>query len=342
MNILILTPVCFAMALARYGASGHTYIVMREEANAQRHRGRDLNLRHQHLLKIMRASGVEFHEYSSAEIAAVVSLENRDLAVDFQLTGKLWRLGILPVDNNGAEDRKRVELLSFGSDNLIPFSNFTNYFMSTRAFKENRIWKKHFRNLRADAMIIPSNNSEVVKYYRQTKLVTLAIEDIRKANLHITSSIMNNLPREFVENNSKELLVLSPESAELSLKHVSEIVKAANKVIGNNPEDFEILIKPHPSSPVADVLINEITSKFNFLTLNQKLNIDSKVLQSIPIEFIFFSKPNSFFVGVPSSSIVFLNSSRVELVSVPLRKLRAQYKRSYKYFLQLNQFDSPF
>lgn len=342
MLILILTPICFAMALARYGTSGNTYIVMREDENIQRHRGRDLNLRHRHLMKIMSARGVEFHEYTPDEISAILNSSNRDLAIDFQLTGKLWRLGLLPIQDNGTQGRRRVELLSFGTDNLIPFSNFYHTFMSARAFKEYGLWKKHFRNLRADAMIVPSNNTNIARRYRRTKLETIEIEKIRITNLEVTSIITSDLPKEIVKDNNRELIVLSPEGTELNIEHINELVQATNKVINNNPGNFQILIKPHPSSPIADLLIDEISSKFDFTVLNHELNIQSKLLQSIPIEFIFFARPNSYFVGIPSSAIVFLNSDRVTLIAVPDKKLSAQLKRSYKYFLQFNKFDSPF
>lgn len=342
MYILILTPVCFAMALARYGATGHTYIVMREDENSKRHRGRDLNQRHQHLLRLMRASGVEFQEVVSSEIRSILTSTNKDLAVDFQLTGKLWHLGILPMENKRAEGKRRVELISFGSDNLIPFSHFSHTFMSARAFKENRIWKKHFRNLRAEVMVVPSNNTREVRKYRRTRLETIAVEQIRKANFEVAAKVTMDLPKELLHNNKENLLVISPESVDVDNRHVGDLVKAAKKVIDSNPTKFEILIKPHPSSPKADELINEIASNFNFLVLNHSLGIDSKLLQSIPIEFIFFARPNSYFVGVPSSAIVFLNPNRVFLTRIPDKKLNAQYKRSYEYFLHFNQFDSPF
>ena len=342
MYILILTPVCFALALARYGTIGHTYIVMREDENSKRHRGRDLNQRHQHLLRLMRASGVEFQEVVSSEIRSILTSTNKDLAVDFQLTGKLWHLGILPMENKRAEGKRRVELISFGTDNLIPFSNFSHTFMSARAFKENRIWKKHFRNLRAEVMVVPSNNTTEVRKYRRTRLETIAIEQIRKANFEVAAKVTIDLPKELLHNDKENLLVISPESVDLGNRHVGDLVKAAKKVIDSNPTKFEILIKPHPSSPKADDLINEIASNFDFSVLNHSLKIDSKLLQSIPLEFIFFAKPNSYFVGVPSSAIVFLDPNRVFLTRVTDKKLNAQYKRSYEYFLHFNQFDSPF
>ncbi len=330
------------MALARYGAKGHTYIVMREDENSQRHRGRDLNQRHKHLLRLMRASGVEFQEVVSSEIRSILNSTNKDLAVDFQLTGKLWHLGILPVENKRAEGKRRVELISFGSDNLIPFSNFSHTFMSARAFKENRIWKKHFRNLRAEVMVVPSNNTRDVRKYRRTRLETIAVDQIRKANFEVAAKVTLDLPQELLHNNKENLLVISPESVDVDNRHVGELVKAVKKVINSNPTKFEILIKPHPSSPKADDLINEIASKLDFLVLNHSLEIDSKLLQSIPLEFIFFARPNSYFVGVPSSAIVFLNPNQVFLTRVSDKKLNAQYKRSYEYFLHFNQFDSPF
>jgi hypothetical protein len=104
---------------------------------------------------------------------------------------------------------------------------------------------------------------------------------------------------------------------------------------------MDILVKPHPSSTVAAELIQEITSRLGFETLNLKLSINSKQLQATPIEFIFLARQNSYYVGVPSASVAFLKPNQVWLTRVPDRKLNALYMRSYKFFLRFNQFTPP-
>ena len=341
MQILILTPVCLAMAVARYGKVGHDYFVLREDENSQRHRGRDLQLRHALLIEMLNVGGIKYHETSLSKISQVLAESEVDVAIDFQLCGKLWQLGLLPVKQHGTQPRKRVELLSFGADNLLAFSSFRECLRSPRAFKEISIWRKLFKRIEADSIIVPSNRSRFYRSYLRTTLETISIEDIRSANKEITARITSGLGRELLTETGNALLVICPESNDLNIKHICELVKISRAIIAGNISGMDILVKPHPSTTVSAELIQEIASRIGLETLNGKLGINAKQLQSTPIEFIFLARENTYYVGVPSASVAFLKPEQVWLTKVPDRKLNALYMRSYRFFVRLNKFAPP-
>jgi len=340
-QILILTPVCLAMAIARYGKVGHHFFVLREDENSQRHRGRDLQLRHALLIEMLNLSGINYHESSLSEIPQVLAESEADIAIDFQLCGKLWQLGILPVKKHGWQPRKRVELLSFGADNLLPFSNFRDSLRSPRAFKEISIWRKLFRKIEADSIVVPSHRSGYNRNYLRTKLETISIEDIRSANKEIATRVTSGLGRELLTESTNALLIICPDSNEINIEHICDLVKISREIIADNASGMDILVKPHPSSTVSTELIQEIASRVGIETLNSKLGIDAKQLQATPLEFIFLARKNTYYVGVPSASVAFLKPDRVRLTKVPNRELNSLYMRSYRFFVRFNKFAPP-
>lgn len=341
MQILILTPVCLAMAIARYGKVGHDFFVLREDENTQRHRGRDLQLRHALLIEMLNLSGIKYYESSLSVITQVLEESEADIAIDFQLCGKLWQVGILPLRQHDSQPRKRVELLSFGADNLLPFSNFRDSLRSPRAFKEISTWRKLFRNIEADSIVVPSNSSDFYRKYLHTTLETICIEDIRSANKEIATRITSGLRKELVTETRNDLLIICPESSELNTEHICDLAKISRAIIGADISGIDILVKPHPASTVSTELIQEIESRIGIETLNTKLDINSKQLQATPIEFILLARENLYYVGVPSSSVAFLKPDQVWLTKVPNRKLNALYTRSYRFFIRFNKLSRP-
>lgn len=324
------------MATARYGKEGNTFIILRQESNPARHRGRDINFRQELVLKLLKASSLSYVEATAASVGDLIKFSSQDLALDFQISGMLWQNGILPL-KKGAKVSRKVELLSFGADNLLPFSKWTDHVRTFFALKENFIWSKFLIALRANTLIVPAISPRPQHKFMGTVLETIDVNTIFSSNnLAIRHLISEYLPSLHVPSDIP-MIILSPDNLEIKPKHIEAITALANQLISRLNGKVRVLVKPHPSTSNALELINLISSQLSVKPINQVLDLNPEFLKSIPMEFLLFGKNDHYFIGVPSSVLAFVHPNRVTLVKTFDNKLDALYRRNYRFFLRFHK-----
>jgi hypothetical protein len=338
MRILIQTPICLLMAIARYGITGNTFILVSGNDNPLRHRGRDLNLRREITIQILESLQIPYQEMDCDNLAIYLRISKENLAVDFQLSGRLWQLGLLPI-NTDMSSTRQLELLSFGADNLLPFSDFSDNFRSLRAFRDNRIWSEYLRSILANKIIVPSTVQRPTKIFASTELQTIEVSEIKKVSMTAVNKVLSQFLWKIDDPSTKSLIVVAPDNIEISSQHVFKISEAVNKLSLSLNNEVNVLIKPHPSTLNASELIESISSLLLIEPINIRFNIAINQIQAIPIEFFYLKYPNSHYVGVPSSSISFLDKDKIQLVETGNRKLDSLYRRNYRFFLQFHGFN---
>ncbi len=337
MLIVIQTPICLVMAIARYGSTGNTFVLLREDLNPARHRGRDIKFRQELVINLLKASSLSFVETTSELVGDLIQSSNQDLALDFQISGKLWQNGILPLKKETRISRK-VELLSFGADNLLPFSNLTDHFRTLLALKENFIWSKFLRALHADTLIVPAISPRPKRKFMGTELETINVDTVFTANRMAISRLISEYLPMLPEPTNVPIIILSPDNLEFKPKHFSAIATKANHLISRLDGNVNVLVKPHPSTSNPSELIDLISSQLSIKPINQILDIKPELLKSVPLEFLISTNRDHYFVGGPSSSLAFVNPNRAFLIRTFDRKLDALYRRNYRFFLRFHEF----
>lgn len=338
MLIVIQTPICLAMAVARYGKIDNTFVLLREDLNPARHRGRDIKFREELVVKLLKDSGLSYVETSAELVGDLIESSSQDLVLDFQISGKLWQNRIIPL-GKGAGITRKVELLSFGADNLLPFSKLTDHFRTLLALRENFIWSKFLRALHADTLIVPAISHRPKHKFMGTELETIDVNTIFSLNRMAIDLLISDYLPMLSEPTNIPMIILSPDNLELNPKHISAIAAKANHLMSKLEGNVNVLVKPHPSTSNPSELIDFISTQLSTKPINQIQNIDPELLKSVPIEFLLLANNDHYFVGVPSSCLAFINPNRSFLVKTFDKKLDALYRRNYRFFLRFHQFD---
>ncbi len=337
MLIVIQTPICLVMAVARYGCTRNTFVLLSDDLNPDRHRGRDISFRQKLVVQLLEASDLIFNETSVESISDLINGSNQDLAVDFQESRKLLKSGILPLRHDRVTNR-RVELLSYGADNLLPFSPLTDYFRSSLAMRENLIWARFLRTLRADTLVVPSLSHQSKRRFLSTELETIDVAKIYSVNKVAISKVVSEYLPMLQSLARSSMIILAPDNLEIMPKHISAIADQTNRLIRSLGNDVNVLIKPHPATSNASELIDLISSRLLKQPINQTCGLDAGSLKSIPMEFLLLDNNDYYFVGVPSSSLAFINPNRAFLVKTYDQKLDALYRRNSRFFLKFHSY----
>ncbi len=338
MRIFILTPMCLLLALAKFGDQNNYYYVLREESNISRHRGRNLKLRHELLLKMFHQRNICFQEVTDLDLVEIFTNSTEDFAVDFQLAGRFQRLNLIPLDNYMRG--RKLFLLSFGADNLIPFGRFLDAFRSPKSFKEIVIWKKFLKKLQADFMLVPSIKDLPSKKYGKTKLSSVPLNKLNNSEytyIHKLTSDLLLLNSEFKDS---QFLIVAPDNSEFNKNHLSALAAEARRLLANTETEFSILFKPHPASKSAPEELAFIESELGSKTFNTLSTIDLEALKSVPLEFLFIAYPSSLYVGTPSASLALIPDKQISLVGTFKKELDKLLLRSFRAFFSLHEISS--
>lgn len=332
MQIFVLYPMCLILALAKFG-SQNEFFVLDDLTPSSRIKGRNVGLRESLLIRILGYLEIPFKKISTDSLSDILANSSKDIAVDFQLAGRFFRLGLLPLDKNS---HRKIFLLSFGADNLLPFGKKIEAFRSLKSFKEIHIWKNFFRNLRADFLVIPSIRNLPQKSYSNTELITISLDDL-KSNLY---DLIKEMVVEILDSNKKlkvnQLIILSPDNSSFNKEHLLKIVAEANQQIFKFEGECHILYKPHPATNAEISELHFVEFHLGFQTLNSIAQIDLETLKAIPLEFFLIAFPNTYYVGAPTSSLSLLPQNQFSLVKTFNRELDRLLLRSYKTFFALH------
>lgn len=335
MRIFVLTPMCLLLALAKFGDQNNHYYLLREDSNVSRHRGRNLNLRHELLLKMFHQRNIPFQEVTELDLIGIFSTSTEDFAVDFQLAGRFQRLNLIPL-RNYMRGRK-LFLLSFGADNLIPFGRFLDTFRSPKSFKEIVIWKKFLKILQADFMLVPSIKNLPSKKYGKTVLSAVPLNKLNNSEYTYLHKLTSDLLFSNSELNDSQLLIIAPDNSAYNRNHLSALAAEARRLLTKTETEISILFKPHPASKSAPEELAFIESELGSKTFNTLSTIDLEALKSVPLEFLFIAYPSSLYVGTPSASLALIPDRQISLVRTFNKKLDNLLLRSFRAFFSLHE-----
>lgn len=337
MLIVIQSPICLLMAIAHYGVSENTFIFVQDESSISRTRGRNIALRQEFVTQIFETSRLSYLNLTPDLAADYINHSNQDVAVDFQISGRLWQKRVFPLRQD-SEFIRKLDLLSFGADNLLPFSNMTDKFRSVRAFKEHSIWSRLLRGFCADTVLVPAFSHGTKRTFVKTELLTLDCKTIFDVNFFTISRLISKYLPDLLKVSSIPTIIVSPDNLDIREKHISEIVAITNDLIFKLGEKVNVLIKPHPATSNANVLIEKISSLLSAKSINQAYDLNAELLKSIPLELLLNVFKDYYYVGVPSSALAFIDPIRASLVKTFDKKLDAHYTRNYRFFLKFHGF----
>lgn len=335
MRIFVVYPMCLLLAIAKFGCQNNHFYVLREDSHILRRRGRNLELRHEILLKMFKQRDISFQEVTELELVEIFSNSTEDFAVDFQLAGRFQRLNLIPLDNYMRG--RKLFLLSFGADNLIPFGRFLDTFRSPKSYKEIVIWKKFLKKLQADFILVPSIKHLPSKKYGKTILSSVPLNKLNNSEytyIHKLTSDLLSLNSEF---QNSQFLIIAPDNSEFNRDHLSALVAEARRLLTKNETKFFILFKPHPASQSAPEELAFIESELGSNTFNTLFTIELEALKSFPLEFLFIAYPSSLYVGTPSASLALIPDSQISLVRTFNKKVDNLLLRSFRVFFSVHE-----
>lgn len=335
MKIFVLTPMCLSLAIAKFGDRENSFYVLKEDSNILRHRGRNLELRHELMLKILNQKNISFQEVTDNDLIEIFSNSTEDFVVDFQLAGRFLRLNLIPLSNH--RQGNKLFLLSFGADNLIPFGKLLDMFRSPKSFKEIVIWKKFLRTLKADYLLVPSIKNLPSRKYGKTVLSSVQFNN----QGHNELAYIRKITSDFLFAGSAlkiiHFLIIAPDNSEFNKAHLSALATETKRQLSRDETEIHILFKPHPASKSTAEELAFLESELGFETFNTVFKIDLEALKSLPLEFLFIASPSSLYVGTPSASLSLIPDGQISLVSTFNKKLDKLLLRSFRAFFSIHE-----
>lgn len=327
-------------AVVKFGQYKNNFVIIEEENNPKRDRGRNQQLKYEHSLFIADYLNLNYVKLNKKELKTLRMPVFDDVAIDSTITGALNYYNYF---HREFKNLSKLYILTFGADNLMPFGRAPKSLEYLRYRKEQNKWGNFLISANVDFVLAPGNHLKKELTFSKTNLELIStLEICNLINVFEMEFFTRFLPsmHSILDDN---FTILSLDNLSCEKRHFDMIESIVlKKITESSPKkkrSLNILIKPHPACQDVEIMINYIQNrfrKFGIQTLNELYNIDSESLKGIPLEFIKAKFMKSKYVGIPSSAAAFFHSNDVMFVKSFNRKLDRLLFRSYYNFNKIH------
>jgi hypothetical protein len=334
--VLVNYPINLLISIALFGPNNE-FILVTEDSNSARHKGRNLALKRQLCEKLLDALACKYRIVHIKDLSFNYDSCFNEIVVDSTVSS-----AVLRAIKQSNKDLRKVStcILSFGADNLLPFASISLDQISIRAFNERRAWSKFYKDNNVNTLVTLGRNRFNALDFHSTKLLNITYQDLLKYQEIISTKILFKYFPSFQLEESTKLIIISLDDMTSDRNLISDVVAHVNALTKENAS-YDLLIKPHPASTIVDEMIEAIESATGLVSINTTMSLDSELLKAMPLEFFILHHQNSHYVGTISSAIALLDTNSVSLCKSHVPGINKKLKRSYSSFLKLNGLKYP-